>query len=416
MLKLAMAMAVLTLAAVTASAAEPLSPEAKAAFDNGFEAMKKGDYLAAQKEYEKGLSLAPQSWEIRAEYVICMRKQNRLTASAKAGWQALELAPEEAGVWGNLGNTFVVAHAWDEANACFLKAEQFSKDKAWAARNFLALGYQLWGNGQLAKAANAFKHGATGDPFNGLAQVDLGAVLFASDPTKVENAKALILAGAAMLKATNQTKAAPYVDAINKSIDAGKPFSPGWEPQVSWQRIPAALLEKPKAGAAAIAVAADVERHYPLPEGDSLSLTTPEKWSEALGSGVPGHFFTIQFRAADGPGYQVLWSARYTKEPARDLKTETEAKLAEVLPGAVEKKVALVPISTPQSKGYAFVITDKDFKPGAKADDYPYLVSITLQTGAVRSSITVLSHTKDAKFVQQMLETWKTLRYQAKGE
>jgi uncharacterized protein with FMN-binding domain len=62
------------------------------------------------------------------------------------------------------------------------------------------------------------------------------------------------------------------------------------------------------------------------------------------------------------------------------------------------------------------VITDKDFKPGAKADNYPYLVSITLQTGTVRSSITVLSHTKDAKYIQQMLETWKTLRHQAKGE
>ncbi|MCX5654783.1 MAG: tetratricopeptide repeat protein [Planctomycetota bacterium] len=416
MLKMAMAIAILSLAAVAASAAESLSPEAKAAFDNGFEAMKKGDYLAAQKEYEKGLSLAPQSWEIRSEYVICLRKQNRLPASAKAGWQVIELAPEAAGLWGNLGNTFVVAHAWDEANTCFLKAAQFSKDKAWAAINFLALGYQLWANGQLAKAANAFQHGAAVDPFNGLALVDQGAVLFASDPTKVKDAKALILAGAAILKVTNQTKMAPYVDAINKGVDTGKPFSPRWEPQVSWQHIPAALLEKPKAGAAAFTVAADVERHYPLPEGDSLSLTTPEKWSEALGSSVPGHFFTIQFRPADGTDYQVLWSARYTKESTRDLKTETEAKLAEALPQAVEKKVALVPISAPRSQGYAFVITDKDFKPGAKADNYPYLVSITLQTGTVRSSITVLSHTKDAKYIQQMLETWKTLRHQAKGE
>jgi len=406
--------AVLTLAA---QGAERMSPDAKKAWDKGFELMQKGEHLEALKHYETGIRLSPQAHKIWGEYVICLRKLNRLPRSAKAGWQAVQLAPEKPEAWNNLANTFMACHAWDEAYDCFLKVDRLHSDKAWAARNHLALAYRLWKHGRHAKALKVFQHAAAVDPSNGLLLVDQGAVLFCMDKANVQRAKNLIAQGISRLKKKGASAQLLYANHILAQIDAGKTYSPGWSVHVSWQPLPAELLIMPKEGALArIAIPDSVERHYLLPKGDTVFLTTPERWWERLGDKSPGLLSTVQFGPIDGSDFQILWSARYAEPNDAELRKAARRGLSVVLPTAVEKNVQLVPIQSEHSKGFAFWVTDKNYR-GADAppDDYPFLISITLQTGKVRSLITVLSHKKDPAFIQRMLGLWKGLRYRSQA-
>ena len=410
------AIAVFTL---TAAGAEPMSPDARKAWDKGFELMQKGEHVEAFKHFETAMQLAPQAYEVWTEYVVCLRKLNRLPRSAKAGWQAVQLAPEKHEAWNTLGNTFLACHAWDQAYGCFLMVDRLAPDKAWAARNHLALAYRLWEHGRCERAREVFRHAASVDPTNGLPLVDQGALLFHMDKANMQQAKGLVAQGIYLIRTRGTPDQLLHANHILAQIDGGETYSPGWSANVSWQPLPAELLAMPKEGALArLSVPGSAERHYLLPKGDTVCLTTPEAWWERLGDDSPwGHFFTMQFGPVEGSDFQVLWSARYAQKSDAEVREQAQRVLNTALPTAVETNVPLVPVEAEHSKGFAFCITDKNHR-GADAPpgDYPFLISITLQTGNIRSLITVLSQTKDPAFIQRMLDLWKGLRYRDKPD
>jgi tetratricopeptide (TPR) repeat protein len=394
---------------------DPMSPEAKKAWDQGYELTRSEDYKGALAAYEKGVSLSPRAAEIWAEYALCLRKVNRLASSVKAGWWAIKLAPGVWDPWNNQANTFMGNRNWEAAFYCLGKTEALNPDKAMVCRQYLALAYRLWKDRRMDEALRAVERAQSIDPTNGMSYVDKGAMIFCRDKSKKKEAKALIEKGIEIFKRKEQNDKLTYAYGNMDKIDHDIQWFPKWEPELSYQRIPEELFKEPSEGAlAAVTVSPTAERVFELNEGDLLSMKTPEPWWESQGRNESFFLFTCQYRSLNDQRFLCMMSPRFEKEGDPELRREAELKAEGAKENAEEKEIPLVEFTSPTAKGYYFIVKDKTYDP-KKAGDFPIMLSATARSGSLRFHVTVLMDSREEKAIGAFVDVLKSLTYLPKS-
>jgi Tfp pilus assembly protein PilF len=345
------------------------------AFERAYAAMREGRALDALPLYEEAIADAPDHEGAWVEYAICLRRLGRLAAAARAGWRALELGAPSSGKWANLGNVFMQAQAFDAARAAFDEAARLADDRAWAARNFLNLGYREWAALHFGAAAADYRRAARMDPRSPLPAVDL-AMLLASDRDPAVVARARTdLEGIRDLLGRDDEQTAAYVDAALREIRDKGALTPPHFPDASGQELPSELLTRPPAGVAArVTLPARGWRTYRLARDVSARLHVPEGWSEQVKTDDP-RVVTILFQPSAGSPRKMLASMIVVPlHPARDdVREFVENQMKRLLPSAVERAPPLVDVSSPGARGFAFSVTDREALKRPTPDDVPYL-------------------------------------------
>ncbi|HEU4952061.1 MAG TPA: tetratricopeptide repeat protein, partial [Holophagaceae bacterium] len=141
--------------ALVSGAQAPMPPQAKAAFDRAYEALRAGRFPEAIAAYEEALALAPDSWDIWLEYTSALRQAGQLQKAARAGWRTVELGPDKVDSWNNLSNVLQMANALPEDAALLEEmARRFPGDPR-VVKAFDNLAYTAWSLRDFALARKA---------------------------------------------------------------------------------------------------------------------------------------------------------------------------------------------------------------------------------------------------------------------
>jgi tetratricopeptide (TPR) repeat protein len=406
----------LVLALATPCLSEEMNVQAKTDFDEAFQLAKKGDYVAAVLKYESALKAAPESQWIWQEYAICLKNLNRLQRATQAGWRALELGKETQALWGNLGNVFLRARAWDAAMAAYQKAEALAENKPSALKNFANLGYYAWIAGADDKAEAALQYARKLDPEDYQALMDLG-FLHAS-AGKVEQGKTEIQQALEAARKDPQAESlVKYTQlGLNEIQTKGKIHVPADPAEVHYQALPDRFLTQPQKGEAkSLNIDPMAITFLGVPGGGRIAIQVPEDWGQVREAGAVRGVQSFRFLAPREDAFTILITPFPVSKIISDLdlKAEVEKSGEKNLAGAVEQKIAVIEVRSDSMRGYVYRMTDKNSvgKPAQKGD-YPYMIQGMFAVGGVPGGVTVLSRTDDTKFTDEILACLKSMTYE----
>ncbi len=394
---------------------------AQSLFDQAFQLLEKEQVYDAIVFYDRALAVAPNSQDIWMEYIVCLRKAKYLQRAARAGWRALELGPATCHIWGNLGNVFIDAREWDAATMAFKQAAVYSKDKRWAAQNFLVLGYDQMSKGDSELALKSFQHGLNLDPTHGLAMVDIGVAKATMGRTE-EGARD-IRRGIEMIEKSGQSSGLQYGRAALAEIEKdGRPRMGDRYGRESFQKLPERFLRRPAPGVAlSLQIDPMVERCYQISSQGIVSLTLPEGWKESIeGKNQPeaeANPPAFVYRPEHGEEFLFLFTPHPAAKQPSDLKTLVEGLGQARLPDAVEDELELIPIKSPTAEGYVFTFTDpKLVGKKHRGEDYPFSTQGIFASGGSLNLVTVLSDTVDKGFLEEIFGILRSLAYRGLPE
>lgn len=137
----------------------------------------------------------------------------------------------------------------------------------------------------------------------------------------------------------------------------------------------------------------------PVEDRGTLCFQRPPSWNHTVKGPSIGP--TIEFNAREGADFSVLITAipnlndRYQdeKELERAVRTEGES----MLPTALQQEIELIRVAGPDHFGFLYHLTDQ--KPESGPGDYRELHRGTLRMPTVILSVTILTHTGDARTV-----------------
>ena len=386
-----------------------MSKTSQLASDLAYEMYAKEDYRGAILNYERAISYSPNAAEPWIEYTMVLRRVNRLVNAARAGWRAVELAPNDVAAWNNLGNVLLNAHAWDGAMASFQKVEVLGKNRTLAARNFVALGYEEWISGLEESAWKRFQYALKIDPQDGLVLVLVGAVLACRSKDNLSEAEQHITRGIDRLQEDRNAANIQYAKALLEDLKAERSLCPKWTPSISFQPLPPSLESQPgRGGALKVDVPSQVIRRYRLPEGVILSIKTPEIWAESLDKAISGGLCTVLFTPLDGSGYEVRMSP-LSVQGKEDLRTVASSWISRLMKETGDEKPELSPLKSETADGLAFVLAHK-MPPGKSPGqvDPQYTIGAVMQAGSAYSLIMVLTKSKEPAFINACYEIFKS--------
>jgi Flp pilus assembly protein TadD len=387
-----------------------MSRPSQLAADLAYEMFMQENYRGALLNYERAISYTPNAAEPWIEYTMVLRRVNRLVSAARAGWRAVELAPNDVAAWNNLGNVLLNAHAWDGAMASFQKVEALGKNRTLAARNFVALGHEEWISGLGESAWKRFQYALKVDPQDGMALVLTGAALACRSKDNLSEAERHITKGIEALQEDRNTANIEYAKALLEDLKAGRSLCAKWTPTISFQPLPPALESQPgRGGALKVDVPSQVIRRYRLPEGAILSMKTPEIWAESLDKSIPGTLFTVLFRPLDGSDYEGRMSPLSAGQGKEDLRTVASSWISRLMKETGDEKPELSSLKSETAEGLAFLLAHKmpPDKPRSQMDPR-YTVGAIMQAGPVYCLITVLTKIKEPAFINACHEIFKS--------
>jgi Tfp pilus assembly protein PilF len=387
-----------------------MSKASRLATDLAYEMFEKQDYQAAILNYERAISFSPDAADPWVEYTMVLRRLNRLVSAARAGWRAVELAPNDVAAWNNLGNVLVNAHAWEGAMAAFQKVEALSKDRTVAARDFVALGYKEWINGLGESALKSFQYALKIDPQDGFASVLSGAVLACSSKDNLQEAEQRITKGIEMLQRERTSENLQYAKTLLEDLKAGRSLCPKWAPGISSQPLPPSLESQPgKDEALKVEVPGQIIRRYRLPEGVILSIRTPENWAESLDKTVPGALSTVSFKPLDGSSYEVRMSPLSVGQEKEGVRAVAASWVSRLMKETGDEKPELGTLKSETAEGLGFILVRKP--PAGKSrsqDDFQYTIGAVMQAGPVYCLFTVIAKSREPGFVNACQEIFKS--------
>lgn len=362
--------------ALVSGAQAPLSPQAKAAFDRAYEALRAERFPEAVAAYEAALALAPDSWDIWLEYTSALRQAGQLQKAAQAGWRTVELGPDKLVSWNNLSNVLQMANALPEDFALLEEMARRFPGDAHVVKGFDNLAYAAWSLQDFALARKALDRTLQLDPGNLVARMDQAGVgLSAGTP----GARAQLEAALAEARKAGNTQAAGYAQQLldgSKDGHLASPYPQTWAAEL----LAPALRSRPAAGtAAALPVADPVPQAYLLKRLGSLRLAIPPAWRRSVAGSEPAKgLANLAFGPPEGAAFLVKLTAFTLPEAHPQPLTPERAKaiLADAF-GAPGLQVHWLP----ESRGAMAWARDPAWKPG-KADDYPNLLVAALQVGS----------------------------------
>ncbi len=387
-----------------------LPASAKEAFDSAFQLLKNGKPYDAIDAYEKAIHLASNSADIWMEYTGCLRQAHWFQQAARAGWRTIELDPNRVGSWGNLGNVFTEARAWDAATFAFKKAESLSSDKKWAVQNFLNLGFQQWCNGEGQLAIKTFRYAVEKDPYNGKAILDLGIAMVSEGYVNV--GVAFINQALSTLKKEEGAQTSIlYAEATLAQIRKEGKISPPVSSLVAFQKLPDRFLKQPLPGQA-LSLGVDQRAEWILLSSnrEGISIKIPSIWKVNLYTQASDKVSAVIFRPKDGIPFEFFISLRSEKMTHEDVEAVVREMGRAKMVKSVEKDLELIEVQSAFTQGFIYLLTDEDLAgEKLKEGNYLYTLEGLVKTGNVVSYITTASQTKDQKFVQTILDILKSI-------
>lgn len=361
--------------ALVSGAQATLSPQAKAAFDRGYEALRAERFPEAVAAYESALALAPDSWDIWLEYTSALRQAGQLQKAARAGWRTVELGPDKLVSWNNLSNVLQTANALPEDFALLEETARRFPGDARVVKAYDNLAYTAWSLQDFTLARKALARTLQLDPGNILAQIDLAGVeLSAGTP----GAKAQLEAALEKARKAGNTQAAGYGQQLLDGAKDGhlaSPYPQTWAAEL----LPPALRTQPAAGkAAALPVTDPAPQAYLLKRLGSLRLAIPPDWRRSVAGSEPAKgMANLAFGPPEGAAFLVKLTAfTLPEEHPQPLTPERAKEILAAAFGAPGLQVHWLP----ESRGAMAWARDPAWKPG-KADDYPNLLVAALQVG-----------------------------------
>lgn len=367
-------------------------------FDEAYKSMSQGKYLIALNNYEKAISLNPENSDFWLEYTSCLRKAKRYQKAIQAGLHALELEPESALVWNNIGNIYVDCHVWDKAFEAFSNYEKYQTNINKSVQNYLNLGYYGTLNKEFNISEKSLKRAKELQSDNAMAYIDLG-VLYASNGD-VEKGKEEINKGLEYSQKSNNEKATKYGEVILKQI--GKNGTLKFDPPLgkSFQIIPERLLVQSGIKALDLKIDSIVERLIFVTPIYKLKINTPEFWLEETDE--QNQVFTIKLQNYNG---DLLLISPLTQNIGMLRKEDVEIQTKELgdglLKDAVESEYLIKKIEE-KNYGNFFTLTDKSFKEGSSG--YKYISSGYLLVDKLPVIFSILSNNKDDKYLSEYLD------------
>ena len=387
-----------------------MSRTSQLASDLAFEMYAKEDYRGAILNYERAISYSPNAAEPWIEYTMVLRRVNRLWNAARAGWRAVELAPNDVAAWNNLGNVLLNAHAWDGAMTSFQKVEALGKNRTLAARNFVALGYEEWISGLEESAWKRFQYALKIDPQDGLALVLVGAALACRSKDNLSEAERLITRGIDRLREDRNAANIQYAQTLLEDLKAGRSLCPKWTPSISFQPLPPSLEAQPgRGGALKVDLPSHVIRRYRLPEGVILSVKAPEIWAESLDKAISGTLFTVLFTPLDGSDYEARMSPLSVNQGKEDVRTVASSWISRLMKETGDEKPELTPLKSETADGMAFVLNHKTPPDRSPTQADPQCtIGAVMQAGSAYCLITVLAKSKEPGFINAFYDIFKS--------
>jgi len=396
------------LAALTAVPAPvpEMKPEAQELFDRAFRLLEEGKVYEAIPVYDRALAVAPESRDIWMEYISCLRKAKYPQRAARAGWRALEVGAPTSTVWGNLGNVFCDCRAWAAAEEAFEQAAALSKDRRWAAQNFLVLGYNRMICGDSEAALRYFQAGLKIDPTHGLALIDLG--IAKATLGRVPEGIRDLRRGIAMIEhqaretGDDDPGGVGYGQAALAALEEegeltmDDQFSRG-----SFQFLPERFLKRPERDEAlSLPIDPAVERWFQITPRALVSFTGPESWREELKAGFGGPVFT--FRPENGDEFMLMFSPFWMPEGKPDPRKMLEERGRTMLETSVEDELEMTPIESPTAEGSVFTLTDRELVGKTRqGENYLYATQGIVASGRAFGLFTLLSDSRDEAFLKE---------------
>lgn len=408
--RVALLIGLISLVVATAASSAELSPEAKKAFDEAYRMRQFGQFAQALRAYEQAIQLAPESQDVWLEYTGCLRQCRRLQRAAQAGWRTLELGTEDAGMWGNLGNIFIQAKAWDAAKAAFEKASALSSDRHWSTQNFINLGYREWVDGRNDAAIQSFERALKMDPANGVAVLDLGCVMVTQG--KLQEGQAKMKEGFEMLTKEKNQKALKFAKLVLDKVDQDKGLKPPpMQMLTSSEVLPERFLKQPPKGEALkLAIDPMARRFYPVYENRVISFQAPEALLEKVQLPPDSSTPTLVLRPAADNSCELTFIPLPSNRSQAELKASVLQMAESPDKTAVTPKPELIELKSATAEGYACLVTNKDVadQPAAEGQ-YPHMIQALLKTGQSEILATILMRSNDKKSTDAMIEILKSL-------
>lgn len=415
------AVPVLALAFAAPVLAQTMSGQVKAAFDAAYGHMQKGRVARAIAKYEEALKLAPNSRDVLLEYVVALRKGSRFQQSVKAGWRLLEVDPGYVPSWGNVGNTFLAAGAWDAAGFVFDKAANLTKDKAWGAQNLLNLGFAQCGAGDVKGGMKVFQRAGKVDPKNLLVAIDLaGAQAMLGEKDQALATLKTTIAQLGKQSDARSKTAKPYAEAMVATIEQGKPVFPA-ESATYTQTLPAEFLKQPEKGkAAALQTTAEVE-HQVRGIGDAVfTLRTPEPWALAIeGKGSAEEsksMLTLTLTPPAAVPADLMISLFGKAQEKSKVRAFVDRMGHVLLVTAVEKDVEVKELTGTNVWGYWYSLQDKT-RLGQEPEEgkYAFMTQGVVVLGEMMFTFTMLTQDVEEKTLAPMFAVVQSMAVKEPG-
>jgi len=390
---------------------KPVPPAVAKTVDEAYAELQKKNYAAALPLYEKALALTPGRPELWNEYAICLRNLRRLPAATRAGWRAIQLdGGKTVPLWNAQANTFMEAREWKAAQACLEKVEALHKDRPFVAKAWLNLVFHMLAAGE-GQGIVALAHRATRlDPANSLAWIDLGQAQ-ACTGADVKDTALSFQKGQALAEQQKDMQRADYAGQLLVKVKAGESIWPPIEPGQAWQSLPTDLLTLPKRDASRLPLPAQVDHRYTLTEGNVLSLSLPEAWTETFDPTRPEHLFAIRYAVVGQEGFKAfLHPIKGVGNPLGVWGSANDAvKRLQGISAETDLKPQLLTSTT--ATGYWILSTDKKSadKEPAKGE-YRHLLTVLFDVKSPQCVGTVLTNSKAPEVIEPCLAAFGSAR------
>jgi Tfp pilus assembly protein PilF len=382
-------------------------------FDKAYELMDQGKPVKALEYYEKAISEDPGSADIWQEYTICLRKLNRVQKALQSGWITMDLGIETAATWVNIGNVMIQAHAWEDCFQAYKKAAALTDNKAWAAQNFLNLGYEQWLFGSNDGARKAYSAALDLAPDYGPALLDMGNLYGTTGDTA--KAKELLEKSLVILKNGNNKTGVEYASLSLKELNEKGKLTAPTPIGRPYQDVPRYLLKKPAPKqAAGLKIESSVKHLVKIDKDMTLNIFAPEEWLMTAEEDDNSRV-TVEFNSAPGKARfhflitpMTTVTEKVTLEDLKQIATNAGTKLLE---NSVETKLELFEVKGKQTGGYAYILTDKTYKKDSGENEYPIVTQGFFVSSGLMHVFTVLSDSKDKSFIESKLGAVQSILY-----
>jgi len=390
---------------------QAMPPAARKAIDAAYDLMQQAKAVEALELYRKAIELAPQDGRVWQAYAMCLKDTCHAQRAVVAAWKAIDLSPPDAALYADLGNIYLVNRSWDAAWAVYEKAQEMRpEDKKWAAMNFIHLGWRRWSTGDNDGVDKCYKRALEIDPDNGLAMINLAALVAAAGNT--DEALKQIAQARRVLNGTNDKQVLECADSIEGDIRKRIAIVP---PRVSkmFEQLPARFLVKPPAGQSIPTVDPSVVKHVHLPCGTMVTMTIDESWDVSL---LDSDERTFVLTPASGDDFWIEWTPLQSGQSLDDLQLELEEQGASMLTGSVEEGLSIHDFKSPSMRGRYFQLTDRSLV-GREPVRGQYLHATVWRIVAGRScsKVTFLSHRNDKATLDIMFKTLASMTSPADG-